>query len=56
MTYDSLIKHFGGALQAAAELGYTHQAIYAWQKRGIPKRSQIIIESNTRGKLKADAK
>ena len=56
MTYDEVITHYGTVLKAAAKLGYTHQAIYAWKSAGtIPLRAQKHIQAETRGKLRAEA-
>ena len=56
MTPDQVIKHYDGNLQFTAyNLGFTDAAIRKWKVNGvIPHRTQLLIESLTGGKLKAD--
>lgn len=55
MTPDDLLQFFGSPREAAAELGYTVQAINGWRRNGIiPTRAQQAIQTMTRGKLKAE--
>ena len=52
MTHADIIKHFGGVMRAAEQLGYSRISIWKW-RRGVPLRTQIIIEAKTGGVLKA---
>lgn len=54
ITVDQVIEHCGGKSEAARRLGFTLQTFRNWRKHGIPARAQIVIESLTEGKLKAD--
>jgi len=56
MTFKDILKHFGTVDRASMSLHYTRMAIYNWQKRGIPYRTQIVIQAVTGGKLKAEKK
>ena len=53
MTYQQVVKHFGGVQQAGAALGITHGAVCHWKKTGIPYLRQIQIEKVSGGKLRA---
>lgn len=55
MTREQIIKHFGSIKNAAESLGYTRFAIWKWRK-GIPLRTQLVIEKITDGALKAARK
>lgn len=54
MTHNDIIKHFGSQAVAARKLGVTRAAVSIWGKRGIPSGRQILIQYQTRGKLRAD--
>ena len=54
MTYDQVIKHFGGVSAAANALGVTRSAVSQWRKDGITHPRQCAIELATKGALKAD--
>jgi hypothetical protein len=58
MNYNQVIKFFGGKdgniTKAAAAIGVTTPTIFNWRKRGIPYRSQLIVQEASKGKLKAD--
>lgn len=54
MDYNKLVKHYGGAQAAADALGFTRQALYHWRDFGIPTRTQMLIATLSRGRLKAD--
>lgn len=54
MTYDQVIAYYKTPQSAAQRLGFTTQAIYLWSKKGVPKKSQRLIEAITRGRLKAE--
>lgn len=51
MKTKDVIDHFGGYRQAAAALGITTQAIYAWGE-DVPPMRQPHIQIVTKGKLK----
>lgn len=53
MNYKQLVKYFGGVTNASDKIGYTRAAIYQWRLRGIPFRTQKLIEQATEGKLRA---
>lgn len=53
MTHDELVSHYGTATKAAAELGYSKQALSHWKKSGIPFDVQYRVQMRTKGKLKA---
>ena len=55
MTYDDVIKHFGGGAEhAAVALGVSVSTVQKWRKKGISGWSQWAIQGKTNGKLKAD--
>ncbi len=56
MKFDQVLKHYDWNLQFAAyNLGFTDAALRKWKAKGtIPHRTQVLIESITAGKLKAD--
>ena len=59
MTLEQAYKYFGvdTPTELGARIGYTSQAIYTWRNNNvIPHRAQLIIESISGGKLKADKK
>lgn len=55
MTYDEVVKHFGGtAYKVALALKMSTSTPYNWHRMGyIPIESQQLIEKHTKGKLKA---
>ena len=53
MTAEQIVKHFGGKSQAARALGLTLQTLRNWKREGIPQRSQMWIQAQTAGALKA---
>ena len=56
MTPNQIIKFYGSRSQAARTLGFTLQTFRNWEKRGIPLRSQQVIQFITSGALKATTK
>jgi hypothetical protein len=55
MTPKDLIDRYETIGVAASSLGYSWQTVRNWQiHKRIPPRAQIVIESITGGKLKAD--
>jgi DNA-binding transcriptional regulator YdaS (Cro superfamily) len=56
MTHNDIIRHFGTQAAAARKLGVTRAAVSIWKKRGIPAGRQILIQYQTRGKLRAGAR
>lgn len=57
MTPTQVVKHYGSITNAARELGFEYETVRGWAKGEpprIPPRTQIVIESITGGKLKAD--
>lgn len=55
MTLKQVIRHYGSLWKAHQALGVSHQAVYLWRKWGfVPHGSQLKIEEQTGGKLKAD--
>lgn len=54
MNQKDVIRHFGSQVAAARKLGVTRAAVSIWGKRGIPAGRQILIQYQTRGKLRAD--
>jgi hypothetical protein len=58
MKFEQVLKHYDGNMQFAAyNLGFTDAALRKWKAKGaIPHRTQVLIESITAGKLKADKK
>ena len=59
MTYDDIIKHYGGMREAMTELapyGIYRQMLDNWKKTGVPKGRQYELFVLTDGKLKLDAK
>jgi hypothetical protein len=56
MTYNQVIKLYGGVSRAARGLGFTRQGVYHWRDHGISYKTQIFIEWSTGGKLKSDRK
>ena len=62
MTIDQVLRHYGGkdkcVQETARALGFTSAAVYGWVRnakegKAIPKRSQLVIELHSKGKLKA---
>lgn len=53
MTAEQIIKHYGGKTPAARALGLTLQTLRNWKRDGIPARSQMWIQAQTSGALKA---
>jgi hypothetical protein len=57
MTFDEVLKHFGGKYQIAKACAVGKSTPFTWCKRGfIPYGSQRDIEELTGGELKADYK
>jgi len=57
MTYDEVIEYYGTAYRAAIENDLSTSTTSHWKRNGfIPIRSQLLLESNTSGALKADLK
>ena len=56
MKFEQVLKHYDGNMQFAAyNLGFTDAALRKWKANGlIPHRTQVLIESLTGGKLRAD--
>lgn len=54
MTYKNLIKLFGSGPKAAKALGFTRMAVNHWKHKGIPLRTQELIEAKTNKLLKAE--
>ena len=56
MTPKDVIKHYDGSIPFAAyNLGFSDQAVRHWlAKKRIPFKTQLLIESLTGGKLKAN--
>jgi len=54
MTYQQLIRFYGGFMPTVAKLGLPKQTVQSWKDRGIPWLRQFYIEQVTDGKLKAD--
>lgn len=53
--YSQLITAYGNANRAAAELGFTRQALSKWKKkRRIPDLSQVRIQLRTNGRFRAN--
>lgn len=55
MTYDQVVKFYGGVTAASQVLVFTRAAIYYWRDNGIPIRTQQWIETRTDGRLRMDA-
>ena len=59
MTYDDIIKHYGGMREAMTELapyGIYRQVLDNWKKTGVPEGRQYQLFVLTDGKLKIDEK
>lgn len=54
MTYDDLVKHFGRPSRIAEALGVAPATVTGWRKDGIPSARQFVIQTMTRGRLKAE--
>lgn len=54
MTFNQVIRHFGGISQTANALGVSYQAVFQWREnKHIPQGRQWQIQALTGGKLKA---
>lgn len=53
MNYSQVITYYGSAAKAAAAAGIFRTGIYRW-KRTIPIESQIKLEIDSKGFLRAD--
>ncbi len=40
--------------ELALKTGYSEVTLWKWKKKGIPLRTQAVLELTTKGKLKAD--
>lgn len=59
MTYDDIIKHYGGMREAMTELaphGIYRQVLDNWKKTGVPKGRQYELFVLSDGALKVDKK
>lgn len=54
MTYDDLIRIYGGCTSAARAIGRSKQTVHQWKANGIPFEQQYRIQLATKGKLKAE--
>jgi len=54
MTYQELKAHYGSDEKAAAEIGVSHATVRKWKANGIPRLTQLAIQTLTKSKLKAD--
>jgi len=53
MTYTELKTYYGTDERAAAEVGVSHATVRKWKANGIPRLTQLAIQTLTKGKLKA---
>jgi len=56
MTHTQIIKYFGTQAQAARLLGFSIETLRKWRLHGVPPRTQELIQTRTRGHLKAGAR
>ena len=56
MTHDQILKKFKTPSNAARSIGVTLQTLRNWKERGIPHKSQVWIEFQLGGALKAAKK
>ncbi|MFA5027017.1 MAG: Cro/CI family transcriptional regulator [Candidatus Methylomirabilota bacterium] len=58
MTPEQVVKHFDNSTAFAAyNLGCSEAAVKKWiERKGVPHRIQLLVESMTAGKLKANGK
>ena len=54
MTYEEFIKHYGSEIKAAASTGFSLTTVKNWATGGIPRISQLAIQTLTEGGLLAD--
>jgi hypothetical protein len=54
MTVDEVIKFYGNEVKSAANVGVSVQTVYNWKTSGIPRLTQLAIQTLTKNKLKAD--
>jgi len=55
MNHKTLVEYYGSASEAARQLGFTRACVSLWKQRGIPKRTQTLIEALSGGKLLSKA-
>jgi len=56
MTHDQILRKFKTPTNAARSIGVTLQTLRNWKKLGIPMKSQLWVEFQLGGALKADKK
>lgn len=58
MTVDEVINFYGNETMAAAFIGVSVQTVYNWKSSdsGIPRLTQLAIQTLTKNALKADKK
>ncbi len=56
MTADQVVKHYGGLVPAAMNLGVSVTTLHNWYNKGIPPLRQRDIEHVSKGRLKVGPK
>ena len=54
MTYQDIIDVYKTPTKAAAALDYSVATLYLWKKKGIPVKSQIVVQERSGGLLMAE--
>ena len=54
VTYKQIIRFFGSRAAAAERLEVSRQLLYHWEKHGIPRGRQALIQLQTDGALRAE--
>lgn len=54
MTYEQLMAHYGSEIKTAASTGFSLTTVRNWATTGIPRISQLAIQTLTENTLVAD--